>query len=85
MANPILVTGAAGRVGGVGCTVAELLLKRGTAARTRGLVDGSVGIIIGSRRAATYRDSLHSQARENHRVNADPARLSKLNLTVLHD
>jgi nucleoside-diphosphate-sugar epimerase len=28
MTNPILVTGAAGRVGGVGRTVTELLLKR---------------------------------------------------------
>jgi hypothetical protein len=27
MANPILVTGAAGRVGGVGRTVTKLLLK----------------------------------------------------------
>ena len=33
MANPILVTGAAGRVGGIGRTVAELLLKRGKAVR----------------------------------------------------
>ncbi len=33
MANPILVTGAAGRVGGVGRTVAELLLKQGKAVR----------------------------------------------------
>jgi len=33
MANPILVTGAAGRVGGVGRTVTELLLKQGKAAR----------------------------------------------------
>jgi uncharacterized protein YbjT (DUF2867 family) len=31
--NPILVTGAAGRVGGVGRTIAELLLKRGKAVR----------------------------------------------------
>jgi uncharacterized protein YbjT (DUF2867 family) len=31
--NPILVTGAAGRVGGIGRTVAELLLKQGKAAR----------------------------------------------------
>jgi hypothetical protein len=29
MANPILVTGAAGRVGAIGRTVAELLLKQG--------------------------------------------------------
>jgi hypothetical protein len=29
MANPILVTGAAGRVGAVGRTVTELLLKQG--------------------------------------------------------
>ena len=31
MANPILVTGAAGRVGAVGRTVTELLLKQGKA------------------------------------------------------
>lgn len=33
MATPILVTGAAGRVGGVGRTIAELLLKQGNAVR----------------------------------------------------
>src|SRR6202007_2218045 len=33
MANPILVTGAAGRVGAVGRTVTELLLKEGKAVR----------------------------------------------------
>jgi uncharacterized protein YbjT (DUF2867 family) len=33
MANPILVTGAAGRVGAVGRTVTELLLKHGDAVR----------------------------------------------------
>jgi uncharacterized protein YbjT (DUF2867 family) len=33
MANPILVTGAAGRVGAVGRTVTELLLKHGNAVR----------------------------------------------------
>jgi len=33
MANPILVTGAAGRVGGIGRTVAELLLKQRKAVR----------------------------------------------------
>jgi nucleoside-diphosphate-sugar epimerase len=33
MANPILVTGAAGRVGAVGRTVSELLLKQGKAVR----------------------------------------------------
>jgi uncharacterized protein YbjT (DUF2867 family) len=33
MATPILVTGAAGRLGGVGRTVTELLLKQGTAVR----------------------------------------------------
>src|SRR6266699_571792 len=33
MANPILVTGAAGRVGGIGRTVTELLLKQGKAVR----------------------------------------------------
>jgi nucleoside-diphosphate-sugar epimerase len=33
MAHPILVTGAAGRVGAIGRTVTELLLKRGKAVR----------------------------------------------------
>src|SRR5215216_8144756 len=33
MANPILVTGAAGRVGGIGRTVTQLLLKQGKAVR----------------------------------------------------
>jgi nucleoside-diphosphate-sugar epimerase len=33
MANPILVPGAAGRVGEVGRTVTELLLKQGKAVR----------------------------------------------------
>jgi uncharacterized protein YbjT (DUF2867 family) len=33
MATPVLVTGAAGRVGGIGRTVAELLLKQGRAVR----------------------------------------------------
>jgi uncharacterized protein YbjT (DUF2867 family) len=33
MANPILVTGAAGRVGGIGRTVTELLLKQGKSVR----------------------------------------------------
>ena len=33
MANPILVTGAAGRVGAIGRTVTELLMKHGKAVR----------------------------------------------------
>ena len=33
MENTILVTGAAGRVGGVGRTVTEMLLKQGKAVR----------------------------------------------------
>ena len=33
MANPILVTGAAGRVGAVGRTVTELLLQQGKVVR----------------------------------------------------
>jgi len=33
MAAPVLVTGAAGRVGGIGRTVTELLLKQGKAVR----------------------------------------------------
>ena len=36
MANPILVTGAAGRVGAVGRTVTELLLRQGKAVRAMG-------------------------------------------------
>jgi nucleoside-diphosphate-sugar epimerase len=34
MAIPILVTGAAGRVGGIGRMVTNLLLKQGKAARS---------------------------------------------------
>jgi len=30
METPILVTGAAGRIGGIGATVTDLLLKKGT-------------------------------------------------------
>ncbi len=37
MASPILVTGAAGRVGGVGRTITELLLE----ARESGACDGA--------------------------------------------
>ena len=33
MANPILVTGAAGRVGGIGRTITEMMLKQGKAVR----------------------------------------------------
>lgn len=33
MANPILVTGASGRVGGIRPTVTELLLKQGKSAK----------------------------------------------------
>jgi nucleoside-diphosphate-sugar epimerase len=33
IANPILVTGAAGRVGAIGRTVTELLMKHGKAVR----------------------------------------------------
>jgi uncharacterized protein YbjT (DUF2867 family) len=33
MANPILVTGAAGRIGGIGRTITELLLQQGKAVR----------------------------------------------------
>jgi hypothetical protein len=41
----ILVTGAAGRVGAVGRTVTELLLKQGKAVRA----DGSTRLTTGSR------------------------------------
>jgi nucleoside-diphosphate-sugar epimerase len=33
MASPILVTGAAGRIGGTGRNITELLLKQGKAVR----------------------------------------------------
>lgn len=56
MASPILVTGAAGRVGGVGRTVAELLLKQGQAvralvrnedARAQALRDMGAQVVVG--------------------------------------
>src|SRR6476659_8357905 len=40
MPNPILVTGAAGRVGAVGRTVTELLLKEGKAVRAMVRIEG---------------------------------------------
>jgi len=54
--NPILVTGAAGRVGGIGRTVAELLLKQGKAVsamarnedeRAQALRDIGAEVVIG--------------------------------------
>ena len=57
MASPILVTGAAGRVGGVGRTVTELLLKQGKAvraivrsedARARALRDLGAEVVVGN-------------------------------------
>jgi uncharacterized protein YbjT (DUF2867 family) len=56
MASPILVTGAAGQVGGVGRTVADLLLKQGKAvramvrsedARAQALRDLGAEVIVG--------------------------------------
>jgi len=56
MANPILVTGAAGRVGGIGRTVAELLVKQRKAvramvrnedARAQALRDMGAEVVIG--------------------------------------
>ena len=56
MANPILVTGAVGRVGAVGRTVTELLLKQGTAVRAmvrtederaQALRDKGAGVVVG--------------------------------------
>jgi uncharacterized protein YbjT (DUF2867 family) len=56
MATPILVTGAAGRVGGIGRTVAELLLKQGKAVRAmvrneddraRSLRDMGAEVVVG--------------------------------------
>ena len=57
MANPILVTGAAGRVGAVGRTVTELLLKQGKAVRAmvrnedgraQGLRDMGAEVVVGN-------------------------------------
>src|SRR5258707_6627613 len=57
MANPILVTGAAGRVGAVGRTVTELLLKQGKAvramvrnedARAQALRDMGAEVVVGN-------------------------------------
>jgi uncharacterized protein YbjT (DUF2867 family) len=56
MQNPILVTGAAGRVGGVGRTVTELLLQQGKAvramvrtedARAQALRDRGAEVVVG--------------------------------------
>ena len=56
MANPILVTGAAGRVGAVGRTITELLLKQGKAVRAmvrnederaRALRDRGAEVVVG--------------------------------------
>jgi uncharacterized protein YbjT (DUF2867 family) len=56
MADPILVTGAAGRVGGVGRTIAEQLLERGNAVRAmvrtdderaRALRDWGAEVVVG--------------------------------------
>src|SRR5436190_16915793 len=56
MATPILVTGAAGRVGGVGRTITELLLKQGRAVRAmvrnederaRALRDMGAEVVVG--------------------------------------
>jgi uncharacterized protein YbjT (DUF2867 family) len=58
MANPILVTGAAGRVGAVGRTVTELLLKQGKAVRAmvrnederaQALRDMGAEVVVGNR------------------------------------
>src|SRR3974377_734881 len=57
MANPILVTGAAGRVGAVGRTVTKLLLKQGKAVRAmvrnederaQGLRDKGAEVVVGN-------------------------------------
>src|SRR5262249_32063189 len=56
MANPILVTGAAGRVGAIGRTVTQLLLKEGKAVRAmvrnederaQGLRDMGAEVVVG--------------------------------------
>ncbi len=50
MANPILVTGAAGRVGAVGRTVTEQLLKQGKAVRAMVRTDDERAQASGDRR-----------------------------------
>jgi uncharacterized protein YbjT (DUF2867 family) len=66
MASPILVTGAAGRVGGVGRTITELLLKQGKAVRAmvrnedqraRALHDMGAQVVVGD---LLDLDSMHS-------------------------
>ncbi|HEY0724173.1 MAG TPA: NAD(P)H-binding protein [Pyrinomonadaceae bacterium] len=56
MPKPILVTGAAGRVGAIGRTVTELLLKQGKAVRatvriederSQALRDKGEGVVVG--------------------------------------
>jgi uncharacterized protein YbjT (DUF2867 family) len=56
MTSPILVTGAAGRIGGIGRSVTELLLKQGRAVRAmvrsederaRALRDMGAQVVIG--------------------------------------
>ena len=57
MATPILVTGAAGRIGGIGRTVTELLLKQGHAVRA--MVRNEDGAHVGARRPRiSYRSDL---------------------------
>ena len=60
MANPILVTGAAGRVGAVGRTVTDLLLKQGKAVRamvrTDDILDVDGGAHFGRRSGANRPD-----------------------------
>ena len=68
MANPILVTGAAGRVGAVGRTVTELLLKQGKAVRAmvrnederaQALRDMGAEVVVGN---LLDLDSMHTRA-----------------------
>jgi hypothetical protein len=72
MANPILVTGAAGRVGGIGRSIAELLLKQGEAVRamvrnedrrSQSLRDTGAEIVTGDLLDLVTRAELHRAGR----------------------
>jgi nucleoside-diphosphate-sugar epimerase len=61
MASPILVTGAAGRVGAVGRTVTELLVKQGKAVRAMVRNEDERASIARSGRGGRRRQSARSR------------------------
>ena len=55
MVNPILVTGAAGRVGAIGRTLTELLLKQGKAVRAMVRLSGwTIGYVVANQVALAF-------------------------------